>query len=95
VPFLFSLTSPFGSGAASTLDEALPRAVVPITIVLNPPAWSVPWYLAAMRAARGEVGPPSLDDPSLTFRFWEGSTLALWTPPAAGARVQLSAAAAF
>jgi hypothetical protein len=173
VPMLFSISAPIAGGAASALDEALPRAAVPITIILNPPVWTVPWYQSAMRASRGEVGPPvfalyagsqsldvqrvddrslelhaprswfsvpferirdvsrapfragdrialahltvevrevdatgaptrarfafdrSLDDPSLTFRSWEGSKLALWRPPAAGGRVQLSAAAAF
>jgi hypothetical protein len=37
----------------------------------------------------------SLDDPGLTFRSWEGSKLALWTPPPTGGRVQLAAASAF
>jgi hypothetical protein len=37
----------------------------------------------------------SLDDPSLAFRYWEGSKLALWTPPPDGGRVQLPRSLAF
>jgi hypothetical protein len=166
VPLLFSIV-PIAGGAARALDEALPRAAMPITILLNPPTSFVPWYQPAMRASRGEIGPPvfalyagnqsldiqrvddrslelhvarswfsapfernrddsrhwfragdriplarltvevrevdaagaptrarfafdrSLDDPSLSFRYWKGSKLALWTPPPAGGRVKL------
>jgi hypothetical protein len=37
----------------------------------------------------------SLDDPSLTFRCWAGSEIALFRPPPIGSRVQLSAAGLF
>jgi hypothetical protein len=59
VPFLFSVATSFASGAASALDQALPRADAPIAILLNPPHWSAPWYQAAMRASRGEINPAS------------------------------------
>jgi len=172
VPVLFSISSPFGSGAARALDDVLPRQTTPITIVLNPPSWTLPWYQSSMRAARGEIGPPvfalyagsqsldiqrlddrslelhvarswfaapfnrvrdlslepfragdriplahltvevrevdedgaptrarftfdrSLDDAGLSFRYWHGTKLALWTPPPTGGRVQLSASSA-
>ncbi|HYJ10579.1 MAG TPA: hypothetical protein VEX18_16265, partial [Polyangiaceae bacterium] len=170
VPFLLSISTLAGSGAATALDAALPRAAAPTAILLNPPAWTVPWFQAGMRASRGEVRPPvftlyagaesleiqrvddhslelhaprswfatpfssiggasfrvgarialapltvelrevdaagaptrarftfdrSLDDPGLTFWFWEGKQLARWTPPPAGSRVQLPAASVF
>jgi hypothetical protein len=59
VPFLFASTMVGGPSAAAALDDALPRAAAPIAILLNPPVWSVPWYQAAMRAARDETGPPT------------------------------------
>jgi hypothetical protein len=37
----------------------------------------------------------SLDDPNLTFRYWAGPELALWSPPPIGGHVQLSAAGPF
>jgi hypothetical protein len=36
-----------------------------------------------------------LDDPGLTFRYWNRSEVATWTPPPVGTRLQLPAASAF
>jgi hypothetical protein len=36
-----------------------------------------------------------LDDPGLTFRYWNRSDVATWTPPPVGSRLQLPAATAF
>lgn len=60
VPLLFSVISaPFAGGGAAALDQALPRAERPIAIMLNPPAWTVPWFQPAMRAANGDLTPPA------------------------------------
>jgi hypothetical protein len=37
----------------------------------------------------------SLDDPGLTFRYWDGSEVAQWTPPPVGSGLQLPAASTF
>ena len=57
VPLLFSIV-PIAGGAARALDQALPRAAMPITILLNPPSSFVSWYQPAMRASRGEIRSP-------------------------------------
>jgi putative effector of murein hydrolase LrgA (UPF0299 family) len=36
-----------------------------------------------------------LDDPGLTFRYWNGPDIATWTPPPVGTHQQLAAAAVF
>jgi hypothetical protein len=171
VPVLFSIgLASFAGGGANALDRVMPRASAPITIVVNPPTWYVPWFQAAMSAYRGERRPPvftlyagsqsleverpdertldvhaarswfttpfersrnltlspyrvgerialahltvevrevdasgaptrarftfdrPLDDPGLTFRLWEGTDVATWTPPPIGARRKLPAA---
>ena len=58
VPFLFSVVNGPGVAAAIALDQALPRASAPTAILLNPPAFTVPWFQVAMRAFRGETAPP-------------------------------------
>jgi hypothetical protein len=59
IPNLFGVAaSQFSGGGANALDRAVPRAALPITIVLNAPTPHVPWFQAAMRAADGGVGPP-------------------------------------
>jgi hypothetical protein len=58
IPQLFGCATLFSGGGANALDRVVPRAAEPITIVLNAPTPHVPWYQAAMRAARGEVRPP-------------------------------------
>lgn len=58
VPCLFSMVGGPGVAGALALDHELPRARAPIEILVNPPAWIVPWYQVAMRAVRDEVGPP-------------------------------------
>lgn len=58
IPALFATSLGFASGGAQALDEAVPRAAEPITIILNPPSFYGPIYQAAMRSARGEPRPP-------------------------------------
>jgi len=58
-PNLFSIIfAEFAGGGAGSLDAAVPRASAPTAILLNPPAWTVPWFHLAKRAAEGELGPP-------------------------------------
>jgi hypothetical protein len=173
IPTLFGVRSAFAGGGASALDQSMPRATAPITVVLNPPSWTVPWFQASMRAYSGELRPPvftlyagaqslavvrpdarslelhaargwmttpferirdvsrapfragerielahltvevrevndagiptrarftfdrALDSPGLTFRYWDGTDVAPWTPPPVGSRLQLPAAAMF
>jgi hypothetical protein len=59
VPGLFSIANGPGVSAAVALDQALPRASMPITILLNPPVWIVPWFEVAMRRFRNEIAPPA------------------------------------
>lgn len=58
VPMSFGVMLGFAGGAANALDEVVPRAASPITIALNAPSWTTPWYIAPMRAYRGEPRPP-------------------------------------
>ena len=37
----------------------------------------------------------SLEDPGLAFRYWQGTKVALWTPPKVGGQSQLAAAEGF
>lgn len=58
VPGLFAVRSAFAGGGASALDDSVPRAAAPITVVLNPPSWIVPSFQASMRAYGGDPRPP-------------------------------------
>jgi hypothetical protein len=58
IPSLFATSLSFATGGARALDEAVPRATEPITIILNPPSFYGPIYQEAMRAARAEPRPP-------------------------------------
>ena len=58
VPSLFASSLSFASGGAQALDQAVPRASQPTTIILNPPSFYGPIYQDAMRSARAEPRPP-------------------------------------
>lgn len=59
VPSLFSISRGPGVVGALALDQHLPRESAPNAILLNPPAWIVPWFQRAMRVYRGELDPPA------------------------------------
>jgi hypothetical protein len=58
VPCLFSVAKGPGVAGAVALDSELPQAKLPVAILLNPPAWPVPWFQVAMRAYEGRIEPP-------------------------------------
>jgi hypothetical protein len=76
IPGLFAVRSAFAGGGASALDQSVPRAATPITVVLNSPSWIVPLFQASMRAYSGDPRPP-------VFALYAGSqSLAVARPDA-------------